>query len=96
MWSAWWLWALAATVLAIVEVAAPGYIALGFGIGAGLVALGLFSGALGAVLPLTGGYGFAILLILFGVLSALAWVCLRAVFGPIGGTVETFEDDVND
>ena len=94
MWSAWWVWALLAAVFGIAEVMAPTYILLGFAIGAGLVALGLAFGLLGA-LPGT-VYGFAWLLVVFAVLSLVAWIALRRVFGRPGGTAQHFEDDVND
>ncbi|MEL6587165.1 MAG: hypothetical protein AAFY65_15890 [Pseudomonadota bacterium] len=96
IWLSWWVWALAAVALGILEVLVPGYIALGFGIGAGLVALGLLGGLLTPILDTAGGLGFGLLLILFGLCSGVAWWGLRAVFGPVGGTVQTFDDDVND
>ncbi len=34
----WWAWGIAAVVLFILEVLAPGYILLGFGVGAACVA----------------------------------------------------------
>ena len=88
VWLAWWAWALLGVGLAIVEVLVPSYIALGFAMGAGLVGLGLLVG----VLP----FGIGGLLILFGVLSGLAWFVLRQVFGPVGGGVQTFDKDIND
>ncbi|UWQ22363.1 hypothetical protein [Jannaschia sp. W003] len=91
----WWVWALGAVALLVVEVLVPGHVALGFAIGAGLVALGLLSGLLGAALPLAGGAGGALLLVAFAALSLVAWLGLRAVLGA-PGRAETFEDDVND
>ncbi|TFL20186.1 hypothetical protein [Jannaschia formosa] len=92
----WWVWALAALLLAAVELFAPSYLALGFAMGAGIVALGLLTGVLGVVVGLTGGYGAGLLLILFAVLSLGAWMALRRVFGPPDSTTQSFEDDVND
>lgn len=94
MFSTWWLWALAAVVLAILEVVAPTYILLGFAIGAGFVAVGLMTGILGGVIA--SGYGLAWLTVIFAVLSLLAWLSLRAAFGKPGGSAQTFEKDVND
>ncbi|PWJ10926.1 hypothetical protein [Jannaschia seohaensis] len=94
--TAWWVWALAAVALGVVEVLAPSYLALGFAIGAGLIALGLLTGVLGALLGLAGGYGSGVILLLFAALSLGAWLTLRRVFGAPGGQVRTFEDDVND
>ncbi|MFO6465914.1 NfeD family protein [Jannaschia sp. KMU-145] len=96
MWSAWWIWMLAALVFGVVEVLAPSYIMLGFAIGAGLIGLGLLTGFLGPLVGLAGGYGFASLLVAFAVLSLIAWIALRAVFGPPGAAAQTFDDDVND
>lgn len=88
IWTTWWIWALVGVGLAIIEVLVPSYIALGFAIGAGAVALGLLAG----ILP----FGIGGLLILFGVLSGVAWWGLRRVFGPVGETAQTFDTDVND
>lgn len=96
LWAEWWVWALAAIALAVLEVLLPGYVALGFAIGAGLVGLGLLTGVLGVVAGLAGGYAFAVLLLVFAVLSLAAWLVLRRAFGPAGGETRTFDGDVND
>ncbi|MGB3690863.1 MAG: hypothetical protein WBA02_16350 [Jannaschia helgolandensis] len=94
MFTAWWVWALAGLVLAILEVVAPTYILLGFAIGAGIVSLGLLTGLLGGMAATA--YGVAWLIVTFAILSLIAWLVLRAVFGKPGGTVQTFEKDIND
>ena len=94
MFTAWWVWALAGLVLAILEVVAPTYILLGFAIGAGIVSLGLLTGLLGGMAATA--YGGAWLIVTFAILSLIAWLVLRAVFGKPGGTVQTFEKDIND
>ena len=94
MFTAWWVWALAGLVLAILEVVAPTYILLGFAIGAGIVSLGLLTGLLGGMAA--ANYGVAWLIVTFAILSLIAWLALRAVFGKPGGTVQTFEKDIND
>ena len=94
MFATWWVWALAGLVLAILEVVAPTYILLGFAIGAGIVSLGLLSGLLGGMAA--AAYGVALLIVTFAILSLIAWLALRAVFGKPGGTVQTFENDIND
>ena len=66
------------------------------GIGAAIVAVGLLSGLLGPLMELMGGYAPGALLILFGVLSGLAWWALRRAFGRVGPEAETFDRDVND
>jgi hypothetical protein len=94
IWAAWWAWALAALGLAALEVVVPGWIALGFAIGAGAVALGLATGVLGALVALSGGFGLGVLLLVFAAFSLAGWWGLRAVFGK-PGEARHFEDDVN-
>lgn len=94
MWATWWLWALAAVALGLFEVLAPGYVALGFALGAGVVSLGLVTGVLGGIAA--SGYGVAWLAVIFALASLGAWVGLRLVFGKPGAAAQTFEHDVND
>ena len=46
-WSEWWVWAAGALILAIIEVLVPGYVFLGFAIGAGIMALVFLLGGFG-------------------------------------------------
>lgn len=94
MFATWWVWALIALILGVLEIVAPTYILLGFAIGAGLVALGLVAGLLGVLAA--SAYGGAWLAVTFAVLSLMAWLGLRAVFGKPGGGARTFDKDVND
>jgi len=87
LWSFWWVWLAAALVLGILEVLAPGFIFLGFAIGAALVGLLLLS-------PLTPG--LAALLAIFAVLSLVAWLVLRRFFRAPGGDARMIETDIND
>jgi membrane protein implicated in regulation of membrane protease activity len=54
LWQEWWVWMLAGAVLAILEVLLPGFILLGFAIGAALTGallwLGVIGGSLGTLL----------------------------------------------
>ncbi|MBB96317.1 MAG: hypothetical protein CML68_17200 [Rhodobacteraceae bacterium] len=86
--SLWWVWAAAALVLGILEVVVPGFIFLGFAIGAFLVAMLLLN--LGLVLSLP------LLVLIFAALSLVSWVILRRVFSLPHGQVKRFHDDVND
>ncbi|QIE47401.1 hypothetical protein G5B38_02675 [Pseudohalocynthiibacter aestuariivivens] len=87
LWSLWWVWIAAALVLAIVEVMLPGFLFLGFAIGAALV---------GLLLAVTGGgWGLPLLLVIFAALSLIAWAALRRTFRLREGQVRYFEDDVN-
>jgi inner membrane protein len=73
-----WLWLAAAAVLAIVEAVLPGYLLLGFGIGAAAVGVALFPFAdLARALP----YAPATLLAVWSAISLIAWFALTAVFG---------------
>jgi membrane protein implicated in regulation of membrane protease activity len=73
-----WLWLAAAAVLAIVEAVLPGYLLLGFGIGAVVVALALFPlGDEAAALP----YAPVALLAIWAAVSLLAWFGLTGLFG---------------
>ncbi|WIY24060.1 NfeD family protein [Parasedimentitalea psychrophila] len=88
IWSIWWLWAAAALLLAIVEVLAPGFVFLGFAIGAAAVSLILLNTGLSLGLP--------ILLLIFAALSLLAWLLMRRIFARPQGQVKTFDHDIND
>ncbi len=93
MWFEWWVWGAAAIVLAIGEVLLPSFVLLGFGIGAGLIALVLLVG--GPLAVMIAGTVPAILLT-FAVMSLIAWLALRRLVGVQRGQVKTFDDDIND
>ncbi|WP_375175418.1 NfeD family protein [Pseudooceanicola sp.] len=93
VWSVWWVWIAAALVLGIIEVLAPGFIFLGFSIGALAIGVLLLVGGPAAT-AISGS--LAVLLVVFGLVSALAWVVLRRVVGVRRGQVTIFERDVND
>jgi|APFEC2959095136_1045048.scaffolds.fasta_scaffold00103_56 membrane protein implicated in regulation of membrane protease activity len=93
LWQMWWVWGVAALALAILEVLAPGYLFLGFAIGAAatgilLLAGGPFAAWLGASLPL--------LLLFFALCSLASWIALRRVLGVRKGQVKVWERDIND
>lgn len=93
IWSDWWIWAAGALVLGCLEMLLPGFILLGFAIGAGIVsALFLVGGPVGlwmaGSLPLT--------LVMFAAFSLAAWIALRRVIGMRAGQVKMFEKDIND
>jgi len=84
----WWIWLAAALVLGIVEMLIPGFIFLGFAIGAAVVGIALLG-------PLSLMSVPAILLI-FAVISLAAWLGLRKYFALPKGQVKTFDHDIND
>ncbi|WP_108483653.1 NfeD family protein [Oceaniglobus ichthyenteri] len=93
IWSDWWIWGAAALVLGCLEMLLPGFILLGFAIGAGIVAV-LF--LVGGPVALWMAGSLPITLVIFAVLSLLAWVALRRIVGLRHGQVKLFDHDVND
>lgn len=87
LWELSWVWFSAALILATAEVLVPGYIFLGFALGA--LALGLVL----MVVPLG---GLAITLVTFSVLSLVAYLVIRSVFGLKTGSVKIWDRDIND
>jgi len=88
LWSAWWVWLCVAIVLGLLEIFAPGFIFLGFAVGALSVSLVLLG--FGSPFPLP------VLILVFAILSLVAWLALRNVFSSRDGQVRTFERDIND
>ncbi len=88
LWEQWWVWMSGAVLLATLEVLAPSYIFLGFAIGAfALGVLLVLQLSLGS-LPLT--------LLVFAILSLLAYLGMRRVFGLKSGSVKIWDRDIND
>jgi len=87
MWAEWWVWMVAGFGLGVLEVLMPGFIFLGFAIGA--VATGLV-----VAVGITGS--FPLLLLIFAVLSLAAWLGLKRFFGREGSEVKMWDKDVND
>lgn len=86
--SIWWAWLAAALVLAILEVLAPGFIFLGFAIGAAVVGLMVLGPASLLSAPM--------LLLMFAAFSLVAWLLLKRFFSMPSGQVKTFDHDIND
>lgn len=93
MWAIWWAWLVAALVLAILEIFLPGFIFLGFAVGAAITGIlvvvgGPLAGWMTGSLPLT--------LLVFAVLSLVAWIVLRKVVGVRQGQVKIWDRDINE
>lgn len=88
LWQVWWVWIVAGFLLGGLEVLAPGYIFLGFAIGAAL------TGAL-VGLGIMGG-GWPVLLLVFAIMSLIAWFALRRTMGVRAGQVKVWDRDIND
>lgn len=87
LWATWWVWVAGAIALAILEMLAPGFIFLGFAIGAA---------AVGAVLLLGVSLSLPWLLVVFGAVSLISWVLLRQLVGVRKGQSKTFDTDINE
>lgn len=88
LWTEWWVWMSGALVLATLEVLIPGYIFLGFAIGAGVMGLLILLGISAS--------GLALTLVIFAALSLAAYIVMRKVFGLEKGQVKIWETDIND
>lgn len=88
MWNVWWVWIVAGFALGVLEVLAPGYIFLGFAIGAVVTGILVGIGLMGGSLPA--------LLLVFAVASVLAWLALRRTMGVRKGQVKLWDKDIND
>lgn len=88
MWATWWVWIVGGFAIGALEVALPGYVFLGFAVGAVAV------GALTAI-GLLGG-SFPLMILIFAILSLAAWVGLRAAFPYQSGKVKIWKRDIND
>lgn len=84
----WWVWLSAALALALVEIMLPGFIFLGFAVGALGMAL--------LVLVLPGAFGPTLAMAIFGGLSLLAWIGLRIVFRKQRSGAHIIKHDIND
>jgi len=85
----WWIWMAAGLVLAIAEILIPAWIFLGFAVGAF---------AMGVMIWLGIGTGLSLSwsLVVFALLSLIAYVLLRQAFGIRRGQVKIWDRDIND
>ncbi len=88
LWTEWWVWMSGALVLATLEVLIPGYIFLGFAIGAAAMGLLILFGISAS--------GLALTLVIFAALSLVSYIIMRKVFGLRTGQVKIWETDIND
>ena len=88
IWTIWWVWVVAGVILGVLEIVVPGFVFLGFAVGAGLTGLLVLIGlAPGNV---------ALLALVFAVLSLAAWIGLRRAVGVTKSQVKVWKDDIND
>lgn len=93
MWTVWWVWLAGALGLGILEVLAPGFILLGFAIGAAVV--GLLLGLGGSIGDWLAG-SFPMTMVVFASLSVVAWIVLRRVVGVRKNQSKVWDRDIND
>ncbi len=87
VWEIWWAWVAFGLVLAILEVLVSGFIFLGFAIGAVIV---------GVLVALVVVFSLPWALVVFSIVSLVAWIALRQVFGIRHGQRKTFDRDINE
>lgn len=88
LWQEWWVWIVIGVTLAVAEVMLPGFILLGFAIGAAIVGLLLLLGLLGSNL--------FVLILIFSIISLVAWIALRRLVGVRKGQVKIWDRDINE
>ncbi|WP_333815872.1 NfeD family protein [Tabrizicola sp.] len=83
----WWAWVILGFALGVLEILVPGFIFLGFAIGA--VVTGIL---VGLGVPA----GVPALVLIFAVVSVLAWLILRRTMGVRENQVKIWDRDIND
>ncbi|MFK7834815.1 MAG: NfeD family protein [Sulfitobacter sp.] len=85
--SMWWVWICISLALGVVELLAPGFIFLGFAVGALVMAAVVAVFSIGNV---------PALLALFAILSLIAWIALRAAFRKQSSGARIVTRDINE
>lgn len=88
LWSVWWAWVVGGFVLGIVELLVPGFVFVGFAIGGVVTGLLIWAGLLGA--------GLASTVLVFSLVSLVAWLVTRKLVGTRPGQVKIWDRDIND
>ena len=87
-WQLWWVWMVAAGLLAILEMLVPAFVFLGFAVGAAITGLLTLAGVLGSA--------WAPMVFVFAIASLGGWYLLRALFGRHEGQVKIIDRDINE
>ncbi|MCB1389641.1 MAG: hypothetical protein KDK12_10955 [Rhodobacteraceae bacterium] len=89
----WWIWIAAGLALAILEIIVPGFLFAGFALGAvvtgaiiglGLPGMGWMTGSL------------VVSLVVFAVISVIAWLVMRRLMGVRQGQMKRIDHDINE
>lgn len=93
LWQAWWIWVVAGFLLALIELALPGYVFLGTAIGAVVTGIFLWAGV-----PPAGWVAASLpnAVLFLAVVSVLAWLGLRWGLGVRKGQVKVWNRDINE
>ena len=83
----WWVWIALALLLGLAEVLLPGFIFLGFAVGAFVMA---------GIVVIFPSLGVPALLAVFAIMSLLAWVGLRRAFRHQSSGARIVTRDIND
>ncbi len=86
--SVWWVWIVAGFAVGVMEVLVPGFIFVGFAIGAVVTGLLIAIGLLGGNVSVT--------VLVFAVVSLIAWLVTRRLVGRRPGQVKIWTRDIND
>ncbi len=88
IWTIWWAWIVLGFALGVLEIIVPGYIFLGFAAGAVVTGVLIGIGVLGSA-------GISVILMVFALLSLVAWLVMRKYF-KLPGQVKIWDRDIND
>ena len=87
-WTLWWVWLVLAALLGVAEMLLPGFILLGFAIGALVMALLAATGLTGS--------SFALSVLIYAVASVVAWWWMQPMVLRDRGNVRFWARDIND
>lgn len=91
--SLWWVWIAAGLALAILEVIVPGFLFAGFAVGA------VLTGAIiGLGIPGAAWMSASLInaLVIFAVVSVIAWLAMRRLLGVRHGQMKRIDHDINE
>ncbi|WP_323035815.1 hypothetical protein [Pararhodobacter sp.] len=89
----WWVWVAAGLVLAILEVLVSGFLFAGFAVGAVITGVLIGLGIPGSGWMMASPFNA---LVVFAVLSAVAWLAMRMLVGVRHGQLKKIDRDINE
>jgi len=88
LWQQPWVWIAGGIVLGLLEMLLPGFILLGFAVGAAVTGILIWSGLIVPSLP--------VLLLITGVVAAITWFFTRRLLGVRKGQTRIWDRDINE